>query len=44
VVRLEGTNVKEGKEVIETSGLALTSATDLEDGARKVAELVKGMK
>ena len=44
VVRREGTNVKEGKEVIETSGLALTSATDLEDGARKVAELVKGMK
>jgi succinyl-CoA synthetase beta subunit len=42
VVRLEGTNVKEGKEVIEMSGLDLTSATDLEDGARKAAELVKG--
>ena len=44
VVRLEGTNVKEGKAVIEGSGLALTSAADLEDGARKAAELVKGMK
>jgi succinyl-CoA synthetase beta subunit len=44
VVRLEGTNVKEGKEVIEMSGLDLTSASDLEDGARKAAELVKGAK
>ena len=44
VVRLEGTNVKEGKEVIEKSGLDLTSAADLEDGARKAAEIVKGIK
>jgi len=44
VVRLEGTNVKEGKEVIDKSGLDLVSATDLEDGARKAAEVVKSMK
>jgi succinyl-CoA synthetase beta subunit len=44
VVRLEGTNVKEGKEVIEKSGLDLASAADLEDGARKAAEVVKSLK
>jgi succinyl-CoA synthetase beta subunit len=44
VVRLEGTNVKEGKEVIDQSGLDLFSAADLEDGARKAAEIVKSMK
>jgi succinyl-CoA synthetase beta subunit len=44
VVRLEGTNVKEGKEVIEKSGLDLASAADLEDGARKAAEIVKSLK
>ncbi len=43
VVRLEGTNVKEGKEVIDQSGLDLFSAADLEDGARKAAEIVKSM-
>jgi succinyl-CoA synthetase beta subunit len=42
VVRLEGTNVEEGKAVIAASGLNLTPADDLEDGARKVAKLVKG--
>jgi succinyl-CoA synthetase beta subunit len=41
VVRLEGTNVKEGKEVIEQSGLNLISALDLDDGAKKAAQLVK---
>jgi succinyl-CoA synthetase beta subunit len=44
VVRLEGTNVKEGKEVIDKSGLDLASAADLEDGARKAAEVVKSLK
>ena len=42
VVRLEGTNVNEGKAVIDQSGLNLTSASDLEDGARKAAMAVKG--
>lgn len=32
VVRLEGTNVAEGKRIIETSGLEITTASDL-DGA-----------
>ncbi len=41
VVRLEGTNVEEGKAVIAASGLNLTSADDLEDAARKAADLVK---
>jgi succinyl-CoA synthetase beta subunit len=44
VVRLEGTNVKEGKEVIEQSGLNLTSATDLEDAAKTAAQNVKALK
>jgi succinyl-CoA synthetase beta subunit len=37
VVRLEGTNVEEGKAVIAASGLNLISADDLEDAARKAA-------
>jgi succinyl-CoA synthetase beta subunit len=35
VVRLEGTNVKEGKALLAASGLAITSADDLGDAARK---------
>ncbi|HLP41394.1 MAG TPA: succinate--CoA ligase subunit beta, partial [Fibrobacteria bacterium] len=42
VVRLEGTNVKEGQALINESGLNLTSATDLEDAAKKAAQAVKG--
>jgi succinyl-CoA synthetase beta subunit len=41
VVRLEGTNVEEGKAVIAASGLNLISADDLEDAARKAAAAVK---
>jgi len=41
VVRLEGTNVHEGKALIQGSGLNIISATDLEDGARKAAQVVK---
>lgn len=40
VVRLEGTNVKEGKALIENSGLELISALDMEDGAKKVVAAV----
>jgi succinyl-CoA synthetase beta subunit len=40
VVRLEGTNVEEGKAVIAASGLNLISADDLEDAARKAAQAV----
>jgi succinyl-CoA synthetase beta subunit len=36
VVRLEGTNVEEGREMLSQSGLKLTPATDLTDAAKKV--------
>ena len=40
VVRLEGTNVKEGKAILNASGLDITSADDLDDAARKVVAAV----
>ena len=36
VVRLEGTNVEKGKELLRSSGLAITAADDINDGAQKV--------
>jgi succinyl-CoA synthetase beta subunit len=36
VVRLEGTNVEQGRELLGASGLKLTAATDLTDAAQKV--------
>ena len=42
VVRLEGTNVKQGREILEGSGLALTPAATMADGAKKIVQLVKG--
>jgi succinyl-CoA synthetase beta subunit len=42
VVRLEGTNVKEGKAIIAKSGLNVIPADDLDDAARKVVKAVKG--
>ena len=41
VVRLEGTNVKEGKAILDNSGLAIVSADDLGDAARKIVAEVK---
>jgi succinyl-CoA synthetase beta subunit len=41
VVRLEGTNVKEGKEILARSGLAIVPADDLGDAARKIVAEVK---
>ncbi|MDG2204350.1 MAG: ADP-forming succinate--CoA ligase subunit beta [Alphaproteobacteria bacterium] len=41
VVRLEGTNVEKGKEIMAASGLAITSADDLGDAAKKVVAAVK---
>jgi succinyl-CoA synthetase beta subunit len=41
VVRLEGTNVKEGKEILANSGLPIVAANDLGDAARKIVEQVK---
>ena len=40
VVRMEGTNVEEGRRILTESGLKLINATDLSDAARKVAEIV----
>ncbi len=41
VVRLEGTNVEEGRRIIEESGLDVISAVDMKDGAEKIVELAK---
>jgi succinyl-CoA synthetase beta subunit len=41
VVRLEGTNVDKGKEIIATSNLNVTSANDLDDAAQKIVKAVK---
>ena len=38
VVRLEGTNVKKGKELMANSGLPIIPADDLEDAAKKVVD------
>jgi succinyl-CoA synthetase beta subunit len=42
VVRMEGTNVELGKRMLVESGLTLTTADDMADGARKVVELASG--
>jgi succinyl-CoA synthetase beta subunit len=42
VVRLEGTNVAQGKEILAKSGLAIISANDLADAAQKIVAAVKG--
>ena len=41
VVRMEGTNVEEGRKILAESGLNLTTATDLKDAAQKIAEVVQ---
>jgi succinyl-CoA synthetase beta subunit len=41
VVRLEGTNVEEGKSILADSGLAIVPADDLGDAARKIVAEVK---
>jgi len=40
VIRMEGTNVEEGRKILAESGLNLITAIDLKDAAQKVAELV----
>jgi len=42
VVRLEGTNVEQGKEIINASGLDVIAADDLGDAAAKIVKAVKG--
>jgi succinyl-CoA synthetase beta subunit len=41
VVRMEGTNIEEGRRILAASGLQLTTAVDLKDAAQKVAEIVQ---
>ena len=41
VVRLEGTNVEQGKKIINESGLNVISADDLDDAAQKIVAAVK---
>ncbi len=42
VVRLEGTNVEEGKAIINNSDVDVIAADDLKDGAQKIVKAVKG--
>ena len=42
VVRLEGTNVEKGKEIIQGSGLNVIAADNLSDAAQKIVKAVKG--
>ena len=41
VVRLAGTNFKEGKDILDNSGLKIISASDLSDAAKKVVDAIK---
>jgi succinyl-CoA synthetase beta subunit len=41
VVRLEGTNVEQGKKVIKDSGLNVVSANDLDDAAQKIVRAAR---
>ena len=41
VVRLAGTNFKKGKEILDSSGLKLISAENLDDAAKKIVEAIK---
>jgi succinyl-CoA synthetase beta subunit len=43
VVRLEGTNVERGKDIIATSNLNVTSADDLDDAAQKIVKAVRAI-
>jgi succinyl-CoA synthetase beta subunit len=42
VVRMEGTNVKAGKEILQESGLNFTVADGMKDGAEKIVALAGG--
>ena len=41
VVRMEGTNVELGQQILRESGLNFTIANDMRDGAEKVVELAR---
>jgi len=42
VVRLEGTNVEQGKRILGSSGLPIVPAADLADAAQKIVAAVRG--
>ena len=42
VIRMEGTNVEQGRKILAESGLSLITASDMKDAAHKVAQLVAG--
>ena len=42
VIRMKGTNVEEGKKILAESGIKYEVADTMDEGAQKVAELVKG--
>jgi succinyl-CoA synthetase beta subunit len=42
VVRLEGTEVTQGREILKKSGLKIESATDMADAARRVVAAAGG--
>ena len=42
VVRLEGTNVEKGREILSRSGMNIVSAKDMADGAHKAVCLANG--
>ena len=42
VIRMEGTNVEKGKEILQSSGLNFTVAAGMKDGAEKVVALAGG--
>jgi succinyl-CoA synthetase beta subunit len=44
VIRLAGTNLKEGQRILAESGMSFVRAKDFYDGARKVVEAAKGVK
>ena len=41
IVRLEGTNVEKGRQLLAESGLKITAATSMDDGAKKVVAAMK---
>ena len=42
VVRLEGTNVEEGKKILQKSDLDIIAASNLEEAAEKIVKVVEG--
>jgi succinyl-CoA synthetase beta subunit len=41
IVRLEGTNVKEGKAILNSSGIAVLTAENLDDAAKKAVKSIQ---